>query len=68
MPIFLLNPYLAGGLFVDYLVGGRYPLIPERPSILSPERLTALTSSTPSDQTPDSTGVQIPGTAGDICK
>ena len=29
IPIVLLNPYLAGGLFVDYLVRGRYHLDPQ---------------------------------------
>jgi hypothetical protein len=66
VPIFLLNPYVAGGLFVDYLVRGRYPLIPEHPSVLAPSRLAELTSSPLADQTPDSTGLQIPGTAGDV--
>ena len=28
VPIAVVNPYLAGGLFVDYLVRGRYHLIP----------------------------------------
>src|SRR5580698_2082593 len=44
IPIALLNPYLAGGLFVDYLVRGRYHLIPKDPTILGPENLSALTA------------------------
>ena len=31
IPIAMMNPYLAGGLFVDYLVRGRYHLIPKNP-------------------------------------
>jgi hypothetical protein len=42
IPIALLNPYLAGGLFVDYLVRGRYHLIPKDPMVLGPENLSAL--------------------------
>ena len=44
IPIALLNPYLAGGLFVDYLVRGRYHLIPKDPTILGPDNLSALTT------------------------
>lgn len=43
VPIAVLNPYLAGGLFVDYVVRGRYHLIPKEPQKLTPETLTALT-------------------------
>jgi hypothetical protein len=42
IPIVLINPYLAGGLFVDYLVRGRYHLIPKEPTVLGPENLSAL--------------------------
>ena len=42
VPIALLNPYLAGGLFVDYLVRGRYHLIPKDLTILGPDNLSAL--------------------------
>jgi hypothetical protein len=38
IPIALLNPYLAGGLFVDYLVRGRHHLIPPLPA--APRKLT----------------------------
>jgi hypothetical protein len=44
VPIILLNPYLAGGIFVDYLVRGRYPLIPHHPPSLAPEQLSMLAS------------------------
>jgi hypothetical protein len=42
IPIVLLNPYLAGGLFADYLVRGRYRAIPKNPEILGPENLLPL--------------------------
>jgi hypothetical protein len=44
VPIAILNPYLAGGIFVDYLVRGRYHLIPRNPQIVGPENLWALTA------------------------
>lgn len=47
IPLTLLNPYLAGAIFVDYLVRGRYPLVPHEPKVLAPDTLTALVSSHP---------------------
>ncbi len=44
IPIVLLNPYVAGGLFVDYLVRGRYHPIPEHPEVLGPDNLSLLTA------------------------
>jgi hypothetical protein len=44
VPIALLNPYLAGGLFVDYIVRGHYHLIPKSPEILGPNDLAPLTA------------------------
>jgi hypothetical protein len=41
IPIALVNPYLAGGLFVDYLVRGRYRIVPKHPMVLTPDELTA---------------------------
>ena len=41
IPIALANPYLAGALFVDYLVRGRYRIVPKHPMVLTPEELTA---------------------------
>ncbi len=42
VPIAIANPYIAGGLFVDYLVRGRYRLVPKHPVVLSPANLWAL--------------------------
>ncbi|MGB0065318.1 MAG: hypothetical protein WBP85_12800 [Terracidiphilus sp.] len=42
VPIAIANPYLAGGLFVDYLVRGRHRLVPKHPVVLSPMNLWAL--------------------------
>jgi len=44
IPIAILNPYLAGGLVADYLVRGRYHLIPKHPQVLSPSTLSLLTA------------------------
>jgi len=43
LPIAVLNPYLAGGLFADYVVHGRYHLIPKNPPKLMPDDLAVLT-------------------------
>ena len=43
IPIAVMNPYLAGGLFVDYVLHGRYRLIPKDHEELSPDRLSVLT-------------------------
>ncbi|MDR3741998.1 MAG: hypothetical protein P4L40_23505 [Terracidiphilus sp.] len=52
VPIALLNPYLVGGLFVDYLVRGHYNLIPRQRQILGPETLDALTASPAREENP----------------
>ena len=63
VPIAVMNPYLAGGLFVDYIVRGRYHLIPKHPQLLAPDNLTALTSPARDGENPDSAGEQAPGVA-----
>jgi hypothetical protein len=45
-PVAILNPYLAGGLFVDYVLGGRYKLIPKGTPKLAPAELERLKFST----------------------
>ena len=54
IPIAIANPYLAGGLFVDYLVRGRYHLIPKHPELLDPSNIAALTFPGAPTQNPDS--------------
>jgi hypothetical protein len=44
IPIAVMNPYLAGGLFVDYLVRGREHLLPKHPQVLGPGSLSLLTA------------------------
>ncbi len=60
IPIALMNPYLAGGLFVDYLLRGRHRLVPQHPQLLSPENLFALTAPGGAAQNPMSAGTQAP--------
>lgn len=43
VPILLMNPYLAGGIFIDYLARGRFHLVLRHPDVLSPADLSALT-------------------------
>jgi hypothetical protein len=60
VPIALVNPYLAGGLFVDYFVRGRYHLIPKSPQKLGPDNFLPLTAQTRAAENPDSAGAQVP--------
>lgn len=53
IPLVAVNPYLAGGLLVDYLVRGRYHLIPKHPQVLGPDNLAALTASAPPVENPE---------------
>ena len=61
VPLVIVNPYLAGGLFVDYLVRGRYHLIPKNPQVLGPETMTALTVQPVNPQNPINAAAQVPG-------
>jgi hypothetical protein len=65
IPIAILNPYLAGGLFVDYLVRGRHNLIPKHPEALGPGNLAALTTPVSLAQNPESAGLQASSAAAD---
>ncbi|HXS77690.1 MAG TPA: hypothetical protein VN753_16025 [Terracidiphilus sp.] len=52
VPIAILNPYVAGGLFVDYVMHGRYHLIPKDPKKLLPDDLAELTVSGEPNENP----------------
>jgi len=58
VPLTILSPYLAGGIFVDYLVRGRYPLVPDHATVLAPDRLDPLTSAEEVGENPGGAGVQ----------
>jgi hypothetical protein len=45
-PIAIVNPYLFGALFVDYVTRGRFPSVPQHAPVLSPLELATLQSST----------------------
>ena len=60
VPILLANPYIAGGLFVDYLVRGRFHPIPKHPRFLTLDNLSALTQSAQAAQNPFSAGFRPP--------
>jgi hypothetical protein len=63
VPIALANPYIAGALFVDYLVRGHFHPVPKHPLALEPDNLSALTAPAPAAQNPDGVGIQAPATA-----
>ena len=63
VPIAIMNPYLAGGIFVDYVVRGRFHLLPKHPQILTASNLTELTARAPSYQYSESAGPQVPSAA-----
>ena len=64
VPIVLLNPYIAGAFFADYLARGRFhPLIPKHPQVLGPDDLSALTAPVRTAQNPESAGAQAPSVA-----
>jgi hypothetical protein len=58
IPIAIVNPYLAGGIFVDYLIRGRFPPIHGHPEVLQPDQLSRLTDKAQVSQNPIGGGVQ----------
>jgi hypothetical protein len=68
LPIVLVNPYLAGGMFVNFFVRGRH-LIPGDSQLLSPNNLFALTGPAHAVENPVSAGLQAPSaTVGDAAQ
>ncbi|MGC9293523.1 MAG: hypothetical protein ACP5EP_12530 [Acidobacteriaceae bacterium] len=57
------NPYLAGGIFADYLARGRYPLAAGPPQLLAPDSLSALTAPACCRQNPAGNGARAAVTA-----
>jgi hypothetical protein len=43
LPLAFISPYIVGGVLVDYLVWGRYPLTLKRLQTLTPENMGSLT-------------------------
>jgi hypothetical protein len=63
IPLTLLNPYLAGGIFVDYFVRGRYHLVPKNPPVVDPDNLAALTGPVAPGENSAGAGMQANGAA-----
>ena len=63
IPLALINPYLAGGIVLDYLVRGRVRLLPKNPPVLQPDTLYALTLPGPQSQNPVSEGSEAASAA-----
>ena len=59
IPIAILNPYLAGGLLVDFLVRGHFNLIPKDTLKLTPESLATLTLPGEPTDNPVSAAIQV---------
>lgn len=66
IPIAILNPYLAGGIFVDYLVRGRFPRIHEHPTVLQPDELSVLSDETPAPRSRPAAAESTGGAAAGI--
>lgn len=58
VPLALINPYLAGGIFLDYVLRGHFHLIPRNPPVLAPGDLDALTGPARGPQNPNSVGTE----------
>lgn len=52
IPLVALNPYLAGGLFVDYLIRGRAHLVPKDPILADAMHIDSLTGGTNLEENP----------------
>jgi hypothetical protein len=59
IPIVIINPYLAGGLFVDFLTHRSSGFIPKDRRKLAPETLAELTRSGSPEENPVSARVQV---------
>ena len=68
VPLAIINPYLAGGLFVDYVIRGRYHLIPKDLEKLTPESLATLTYPGEPDENPIKATAQVHITGADSAK
>ncbi len=58
-PLAFISPYIVGGVLVDYLVWGRYPLGLKHPPILTPEDMSPLTFPAGSPQSRHGASAQV---------
>jgi hypothetical protein len=63
IPIVVLNPYVAGGLFADYLLRGRYHLVPKDAETVDALHLEALTGTDTPALTPTAPRPENPADA-----
>lgn len=63
IPLTLVNPYLTGIIFADYIFRGRYHLMPRHPQVLSPQNLAALTAPPAGKENAAGAGLQVSGAA-----
>jgi hypothetical protein len=59
VPLAFISPYIAGGVIVDYLGWGRYPLDLKHRQILTPENMVPLTAHNGTRQIPQPAGASI---------
>lgn len=65
IPVAVFNPWLAGGIALDYVAEGRSHLLPKHPTVLEPQDLTALTAPGREPENPVSAGTQAISAAAD---
>ena len=63
VPLTLVNPYLTGGIFVDYIVRGRYHLVPKHPEVVNADHLAPLTARRSAGDNAASAGAQASSAA-----
>jgi hypothetical protein len=63
IPLAAINPYLAGSIFADYFVHGRYRFIPKQLEQLGPDHLGPLTAALAPVENPTSAGLQAASSA-----
>lgn len=66
LPLAIINPYLAAGIFIDYLVRGRFHLIPKHPPVMNPNELSELTSPEQEPQNSFTAGTQAASAANPV--
>lgn len=66
VPLAVLNPYLAGGIIVDYLIRGHFHIIPRQREVLEAGNLAPLTSPAGSPQYSYSAREQAPSAAVNV--
>ena len=58
VPLALINPYIAAGIVIHYLVQGRTHPLPKNPTVLGPENLYTLTLPAHGPENPISAGTE----------